>query len=516
MEMGLPCNREGVRRVEQQATEYILSIKDISKSFPGVKALKGVSFDVKRGSVHGLVGENGAGKSTLMKILSGVHKKDAGGKVVFDGETIEHTTPLESMQRGLAIIYQELNLVNTMSVGENIFLGRFREMKGMRGTHTQARALLDRIQCKIDTYKLVSELSVSQKQMVEIAKALSFKSKLIIMDEPSSSLTAEELVELVEIIHQLKAEGISIIYISHKLDEIFDFCDVVTIMRDGEIIDTKAKTDLTRSEMIAKMVGRSIENEYPERPNNVGGPLLEVRSLNTRKLRDVSFSVNKGEILGLVGLVGAGRTEIVRALFGADKTGGHQILIDGSLVRVRNPNDAKQAGFGFVPEDRKLQGLVLPFSVEANISMACFHKFTKFGFLNKSKEREIGIRQSKALAVKTPSTKTWVKNLSGGNQQKCIIGRWLENDPRIFIMDEPTRGIDVGAKYEIYTLMKEIAERGGAVILISSELPEVLNMSNRVLTIFEGRITGEFNPRTVSADAIMSAALGMAVGSGKQ
>ncbi len=503
-------------KVNSTTTDCILSIQSISKTFPGVKALKGVSFDVKRGTVHGLVGENGAGKSTLMKILSGVYTKDAGGKVVFDGETIERTTPLESMRRGLAIIYQELNLVNTMSVGENVFLGRFKEMNGMRGTHTQARALLDRIRCKIDTNKLVSDLSVSEKQMVEIAKALSFKSKLIIMDEPSSSLTAEELVELVEIIHQLKAEGISIIYISHKLDEIFDFCDVVTIMRDGEIIDTKAKDDLTRAEMIAKMVGRSIENEYPERPNNVGSTLMEVRSINTRKLHDVSFKLNKGEILGLVGLVGAGRTEIVRALFGADKTEGHQILIDGAPIRIKNPNDAKKAGLGFVPEDRKLQGLVLPFSVEANISMASFQKFTRFGFLNKAKEAEIGVRQSKALAVKTPSTKTPVKNLSGGNQQKCIIGRWLENEPRIFIMDEPTRGIDVGAKYEIYMLMKEIAEKGGAVILISSELPEVLNMSNRVLTIFEGRITGEFDPQQASADEIMSAALGMAGSGAKQ
>lgn len=284
-------------------------------------------------------------------------------------------------------------------------------------------------------------------------------------------------------------------------------------MRDGEIIDTKATSDLTRSEMIAKMVGRSIENEYPERPDNVGSTLMEVRSLNTRKLHDVSFKLNTGEILGFVGLVGAGRTEIVRALFGADKTKGHQIFIDGAPIGIKSPNDAKKAGFGFVPEDRKLQGLVLSFSVESNISMACFQKFTRLGFLNKAKEAEIGVRQSKALAVKTPSTKTPVKNLSGGNQQKCIIGRWLENDPRIFIMDEPTRGIDVGAKYEIYMLMKEIAEKGGAVILISSELPEVLSMSNRVLTIFEGRITGEFDPRLASANDIMSAALGMA-GSG--
>ena len=499
-----------MERVEKMA-QCILSIKDISKSFPGVKALSGVSFDVGRGCVHGLVGENGAGKSTLMKILSGVYQKDSG-TVFFDGEEIPHTTPKESMQRGLAIIYQELNLVNTMSVGENIFLGRFKEMNGMRGTHARARELLDRIDCTIDTHTLVAELSVSQKQMVEIAKALSFKSKLIIMDEPSSSLTGEEMAELVKIIHQLKAEGISIIYISHKLDEIFDFCDVVTILRDGQVIDTKAKDDLTRAEMITKMVGRSIEHEYPEREPCVGDTLLELRSLSTHKLHDISFSLKKGEILGLVGLVGAGRTEIVRALFGADKTEGHEILLGGAKVRIRNPSEAKRAGLGFVPEDRKLQGLVLPFSVETNISMACFDKFTRFGFIQRGREKEIGRRQSQALAVKTPSNNTPVKNLSGGNQQKCVIGRWLENSPSIFIMDEPTRGIDVGAKYEIYVLMKEIAAKGGAVILISSELPEVLNMSHRVITLFEGRITGEFDPQSAPTDEIMSAALGMVGG----
>ena len=465
-------------------SEVILTIKGVSKSFPGVRALDGVSVDVRRGTVHGIVGENGAGKSTLMKILSGVYQKDSG-KVVFDGQTIEHTTPQESMHRGLAIIYQELNLVNTMSVGENIFLGRFKEMKGMRGTHAKAGELLESIGCKISTSKLVSELSVSEKQMVEIAKALSFKSKLIIMDEPSSSLTGEEMCELIKIIHQLKAQGISIIYISHKLDEIFDFCDIVTVMRDGHVIDTKPKVDFTRDDLITKMVGRTIENEYPERPRCAGDTLMEVQSINTHKLHDISFTLRKGEILGLVGLVGAGRTEIVRALYGADKVRGHRVLIKGKPVTIRNPKEAKDAGFGFIPEDRKLQGLVLPFSVESNISMASISNF---------------------------STRVPVRNLSGGNQQKCIVGRLMEISPSIFIMDEPTKGIDVGAKYEIYSLMKEIAERGGAIILISSELPEVLNMSNRVLTIFEGRITGEFDPESTSVDKIMKAALGIVGG----
>jgi ribose transport system ATP-binding protein len=497
--------------METVESDVILSIKDVSKSFPGVHALDKVSIDFRRGVVHGIVGENGAGKSTLMKILSGVYQKDSGS-VVFDGQTIESTTPYESMQRGLAIIYQELNLVNTMSVGENIFLGRFKEMKGMRGTHARARVLLDSIGCKVSTTKLVSELSVSTKQMVEIAKALSFKSKLIIMDEPSSSLTAEEMAELVKIIHQLKAQGLSIIYISHKLDEIFEFCDIVSVMRDGRVIDTKPKTDFTRNELITKMVGRTIENEYPPRPRSVGETLMEVRSINTHKLHDVSFTLKRGEILGFVGLVGAGRTEIVRALFGADKVRGHQVLIDGKPVSIHHPKEAKDAGLGFIPEDRKIQGLVLPFSVESNISMASIQRFSKFGFIRKYLEKGIGSRQVKSLNIKTPTTKVAVGNLSGGNQQKCIVGRWMEISPRIFIMDEPTKGIDVGAKYEIYTLMKDIAEKGGAIILISSELPEVLNMSNRVLTIFEGRITGEFDPQTTSADIIMRAALGLDAG----
>ncbi|MDA8409617.1 MAG: sugar ABC transporter ATP-binding protein [Treponema sp.] len=489
-------------------SELIISIRDVSKTFPGVRALDKVSIDVRKGSVHGIVGENGAGKSTLMKILSGVYQKDSG-TIVFDGEQIEGTTPQQSMKRGLAIIYQELNLVSTMSVGENIFLGRFKEMKGMRGSHAKARELLDSIDCKVDTHKLVSQLSVSLKQMVEIAKALSFKSKLIIMDEPSSSLTAEEMAELTKIIRQLREQGISIIYISHKLDEIFEFCDTVTVMRDGHAIDTRPTLEFTRNDMITKMVGRAIENEYPPRPAKVGGTLMEVRSITTRKLKDVSFTLREGEILGFVGLVGAGRTEIVRAVFGADKARGHSVFIGGKRVPIRNPRDAKRAGFGLIPEDRKLQGLILPFSVETNISMASMDNFSRFGFIRRSLEKGIGERQVKALSVKTPSVRVPVGNLSGGNQQKCIVGRWLEIAPKIFIMDEPTKGIDVGAKYEIYLLMKRIAEDGGAIILISSELPEVLNMSNRVLTIFEGRITGEFDPAVTAVDRIMASALGM-------
>ncbi|MCL2674850.1 MAG: sugar ABC transporter ATP-binding protein, partial [Defluviitaleaceae bacterium] len=298
--------------------DIILSVQNVNKSFPGVRALLDVSIIVRKGTVHGVVGENGAGKSTLMKILSGIYTKDSG-TIIFDGETVEHTTPIQSIRRGLSIIYQEFNLVNTLTVGENIFLGRYAELKGMRNIHKQARALLDSIGSKIDTHKLVSDLSAAEKQMVEISKALSFDSKLIIMDEPSSSLTADELKQLFVLINDLRNKGVTIIYISHKLDEIFELCDMVTIIRDGKVIGTKPTSELTRNEMIAKMIGREIENEYPERSRCAAETIMEVQAINTRKLKDISFELKKGEILGIVGLVGAGRTEIVRAIYGADR-----------------------------------------------------------------------------------------------------------------------------------------------------------------------------------------------------
>ena len=412
------------------------------------------------------------------------------------------------MRRGLSIIYQEFNLVNTMTVGENILLGRFRENGGMRGTHKRAKELLDSIGSKISTTAMVGDLSASEMQMVEIAKALSFDSKLIIMDEPSSSLTAEELKKLGLIINQLRDRGVAIIYISHKLDEIFEYCDIVTIMRDGCVIDTKKASELTRSEMIAKMVGRTIENEYPPRAHCVGEPLLEVKNLNTHKLHDINFTLHKGEILGLVGLVGAGRTEIIRALYGADKAINIETYIEGKKVEIKDPGKAKEAGMGLVPEDRKREGLILPFTVQQNISMAALPNMTNGPFLDMSSEGDMAQREVEALKIKTPSLDTKVLSLSGGNQQKCVVGRWLEMNPRVLIMDEPTRGIDVGAKYEIYLLMNKIVEQGGAIIMISSELPEVLNMSNRVLVVCDGHITGEFNPELDSAEAIMDKAIG--------
>ena len=327
--------------VVASAPQALLSIKDVSKAFPGVKALDRVSLEVSGGVVHGIVGENGAGKSTLMKILSGVYEKDSG-EIVFEGQVIDKITPVESMKMGLAIIYQELNLVNTMTVGENVFLGRFSESGGRKGVHAKARVLLDSIGSKVNTHKQVSELSVSDKQMVEIAKALSFDSKLIIMDEPSSSLTADEMEKLIKIIHDLKSKGIAIIYISHKLDEIFGFCDVVTVMRDGHVIDTRAVSETSRNQMISMMVGRTIENEYPPRPDCAGETILEIKSMKTRKLQDVQLTLRKGEILGLVGLVGSGRTELVRALFGADKVASKSDLPRRQAGRDQQPDRRHQ------------------------------------------------------------------------------------------------------------------------------------------------------------------------------
>lgn len=487
--------------------KVMLSVQHITKRFGTVTALDDVSFDIYEGQVHGLVGENGAGKSTLMKILSGVHKKDEG-KVFFDGKEMNIKRPLDSLELGLSIIYQEFNLIESMSVGENIFLNRFREVGGMKKTHREARALLDSIGSTIDTHTPVEDLSVSEKQMVEICKALSFHSKLIIMDEPSTTLTNEEMKRLISIINDLRSKGITIIYISHKLDEIFELCDRVTIMRDGHVIDTRNTSEMNRADMIVKMVGRTIENEYPPRAQKVGETILEVRNLNTKKLHDISFTARRGEILGLVGLVGAGRTETVRAIFGADRLHSGEVWLEGKKLDIKSPLDAKNHGFGFVPEERKGQGLLLNFDIATNISMAAFDHFTDKGVLNKKKEKEIVEKQIKALGVKTPGADERIGNLSGGNQQKCLIARWLELSPKVLIMDEPTRGIDVGAKYEIYVLMKEIAEAGGTIIMISSELPEVLNMSNRVYVLCDGHVAGEFDAAEVTDTQVMAVALG--------
>ena len=502
--------------------EPVISMRNIKKEFSGVKVLDGITFDVYAGEIHCLVGENGAGKSTLMKILSGVYEKD-GGTVIFNGETIEKTTPIQALRRGLSIIYQEFNLVNKMTVGENIFLGRFGETKGMNGTHQRARALLDSIGSTIDTHTIVGDLSASEMQMVEITKALSFDSKLIIMDEPSSSLTAEELKKLGGIIKDLRSRGISIIYISHKLDEIFDYCDIVTIMRDGHVIDTKPIGELTRSEMIAKMVGRTIDNEYPLRASFVGEPLLEVKNLNTNKLHDISFTLHKGEILGVAGLDGSGRTELLETLFGyrtrqsgtikkfnfgfraaqggtpedysmeVHDINGTQV---GEEISNLSPNSAIKQGFALVTEERRATGIFGILDIRANTVIANLknYKLGKFPLLSDAKMARDTDRMIEAMHIKTPSQRQQIKNLSGGNQQKVIFGRWMLTNPDVLLLDDPTRGIDVGAKYEIYELIQSLAKQGKSIIMVSSEMPELLGTCNRILVMSAGQIAGEYVP----------------------
>jgi ribose transport system ATP-binding protein len=488
-------------------TDVLLSIERVSKSFPGVRALDNVSLRVKRGTVHAIVGENGAGKSTLMKILSGVYSMDEGS-VVFDGVPLENPKPIEVLRSGMSIVYQEFNLINDLNIGENIYLGRYNEMKGLRNIHREAKTLLESCGSKESTYALAGDLSNAEKQKVEIAKALSFHSKLIIMDEPSSSLTHRESEHLINLIAQLKKKGVTILYISHRLEEIFRFCDNVTVMRDGCVIDTKPVSEVSRADLIEKMVGRSMKNEFPERPRCASSTLMEIKGLSTHKLKNISFELKRGEILGLLGLVGSGRTEIVRALFGVDKRLAGEIYIEGKKKEINSPKDAIKAGIGFVTEDRKEQGLILPFSVEQNISMASIDKLIRKWFISSAKERDMAERHIQSLSIKTPTLKAKTLNLSGGNQQKCIVARWLEISPKILLMDEPTRGIDVATKYEIYLIMKQIVEEGSSIILITSDLSEVINMSNRVITIRDGYVTGIFNPEESTATEMMDSAIG--------
>jgi ribose transport system ATP-binding protein len=487
--------------------KVILSISGVTKYFPGVRALNDIHLDIFQGEVHGIVGENGAGKSTMMKILSGVYKKDSGS-IYIDGHPVNITDPVHSQNLGISIIYQEFNLVNSLSAAENIYLGRFNHVKNRKEMYRKALELLRSINCTIEPAQRVDTLSMSERQMLEIAKALSFNAKIIIMDEPTTSLTTNEIESLFAVIRTLREKGITVLYISHKLDEISMLCDRVTVMRDGSVIGTLAVEQMERGKMISMMIGRDMEIEYPRRNTMIGESFLRVEGLCNNNIHDISFELKQNEILGLVGLVGSRRTELVRALFGADKISRGRIFVQGKEAIIKNPSDAKKAGMGLVTEDRKQQGLVLDFSVAKNITMASLKKLSPFGILRKGLEKKDVEEYIQKLSVKTPSAQTAIVNLSGGNQQKCILARWLETEPNLLILDEPTRGIDVGAKYEIYLIMNQIVEKGGAIIMISSELPEVLNMSDRVLVMRDGRIAGEFIPAESNTEDIMSCALG--------
>ncbi|HHW32388.1 MAG TPA: sugar ABC transporter ATP-binding protein [Clostridiaceae bacterium] len=491
------------------ADNLILSVKGISKYFPGVKALDNVSFDVVRGHIHALVGENGAGKSTLIKILSGVYSASEG-EVIYNGKPVKINSPLEAQMLGISVVHQELKLVETLSVAENIFLGRpitkrkSSQIIDWKQQFKEAQKLLDRLNVSLDLNKNVGKLSVAQKQIVEICKALSFDSELIIMDEPSATLTEKELDLLFQILKMLKEKGVTIIYISHRLEEIFKIADRVTVLRDGKHIETRDVKDIDRKTLIAMMVGRELENEYPKVPAPIGDVLLEVKNLNRRNvLHNISFTLKKGEILGIAGLVGSGRTELARAIFGADTEVKGEIYIKGQKVSINNVTDAIEKKIALVPEDRKQQGLVLDMTVKENISMVGIDKVLTRGIINSNKERNLAKRFIEALRIATPDEERQVKFLSGGNQQKVVLSKWLAVESDIIIFDEPTRGVDVGAKAEIYKILNNLVAEGKGVIMISSELPEILGMCDRILVMHDGKITGEVLREDATQEIIM-------------
>ena len=490
----------------------LLVMEGIDKSFPGIRALRQARLDLYAGEVLALLGENGAGKSTLIKVLTGAHARDAG-TILIDGRPAAIASPLDARRAGIAVIYQEFNLVPTLTARENIFLGREETAAGFlrrRREHAQALALFERLGVRVDPEALCRNLTIAQQQAVEIAKALGLGARIIVMDEPSATLTSQEVDRLFAIIRDLKGAGIAVIYISHRLDEIFEIADRAAVMRDGETIGARAVKDLTRDDLIEMMVGRPIEKEFPKVAAPLGEPRLVVDGLSRAGVvRNVSFSVRRGEVLGLTGLVGAGRTEVARLIFGADRRDAGTIRLDGRTLDIRSPRDAIHAGLCLLTEDRKAQGLVLGLPVRENFSLPSLGRFSKAGFVRRRREREAFAAHAKGLQIKVASDEAPTRNLSGGNQQKVVLAKWLESNSEVIIFDEPTRGIDVGTKYEIYLLINDLAARGKSVIMISSELPEVLGMSDRILVMHEGRLSGEITDvRGATQEQVLALAVG--------
>ena len=495
----------------EKVGEVILTMKDIDKSFPGVHALKKVNLEVRRGEIHALMGENGAGKSTLMKILTGIYFKDSG-QIIYEGKEVAFTNPREAQDAGIAIVHQELNMMQQLTVAQNIFIGR-EYMKGKiiddKRMNEEAAKLFEKLNISIDPSQVMGDLTVGKQQMCEIAKAISKEVKVLVFDEPTAALTDSEINELFKIIRDLREKGIGIIYISHRMDEIKIITDRVTVMRDGEYVGTLISKDCTKDDIINMMVGRTIYEE-PKSVSNVpdNAPVvLKVEHLQAGKMvQDISFELRKGEILGFSGLMGAGRTETARVIFGADKKQGGDIYVNGKKVEINSPQDAVKAGIGYLSEDRKRYGVVLDKTIAENTTMASLEKFVKGLFIDKKGEESTAQDYVERLNTKTPTVTTPTLSLSGGNQQKVVIAKWLVRDCDILIFDEPTRGIDVGAKSEIYHLMNELATSGKSIIMISSELPEILRMSDRVLVMCEGRKTAEIPIEKASQEVIMQAA----------
>ncbi|SIR26629.1 sugar ABC transporter ATP-binding protein [Halanaerobium kushneri] len=487
----------------------LIQMNNIEKSFPGVKALDKCKFNLKKGEVHALVGENGAGKSTLMKVLTGVYKEDAG-EIFHKNQKVEINSPKKAQDLGISIIYQELNLMPHLTVAENVFIGREEKKNKLfidkKKLNKKTKDFLDMLNINLDPQAKVKDLTVAKQQMVEIIKALSYQSEVLIMDEPTASLTDSEIEDLFRIVRRLRNEGVGIIYISHRLEELKQITDRITVMRNGKYIDTVATKEAEIDNIINMMVGREVyETSSNKNSKNENEVILEVKNL-TRKgaFKDISFNLKKGEILGMSGLVGAGRTEVARAIFGADEIDAGEIYIHGKKVNIDSPSKSVEVGIGYLSEDRKRYGLALGRDVATNIVLANMNEYmNKFGFMKENKIEKFAQNQVQQLNIKTPNLKQDVKNLSGGNQQKVVIGKWLDKDSEILIFDEPTRGIDVGAKNEIYKLLNNLVEEGKSIIMISSELPEILRMSHRVLVMCEGRLTGELGIEEATKEKIM-------------
>lgn len=484
----------------------------ISKAFPGVQALADVSFGVRQGEVHALLGENGAGKSTLMKILAGAEGADAG-EIRLAGEPVRIRSPHDAQLLGISVIYQEFNLVPALSVAENIYLGR--EPTGPGGVlrwkhlYRDAEQVLARMAVPLDVRAPVESLSVAHQQVVEIAKALSTEASVLVMDEPSSALTDHELRNLFQVIRGLKEQGVSLIYISHRLEEIFEIADRVTVLRDGRHVRTAPVSEVTRADLIKWMVGREVEETARLTGSEFGEPRLIVENLCAGDRVDhVSLTLRRGEVVGLTGLVGAGRTELVRVLFGADPSDSGRILLDGEEVRITSPQSAVHLGIGLVPEDRKLQGLVLGMNVRENSTLSSLRNFCTLGFIRRADERARTEEQVEALSIRTPTIEQLVQNLSGGTQQKVVLAKWLISKCRVLLFDEPTRGVDVGAKAEIHELIRQLADRGVAILVVSSELPEILTISDRILVMHQHRLVGELSSEEATQEKIMNLATG--------
>ena len=485
----------------------LIEVRNLVKSFPGVRALKGVSLSLARGEVLAVIGENGAGKSTVMKILAGVQRSDAG-EILLYGRAVEIRSVHDALRLGIALIHQELNLADNLTVAANIFLGREKLRAGLIDTPLQrreARKFLDAVGLQIDPGTLVSALTIGHQQLVEIAKALSVDARVLIMDEPTSSLSTREAQNLFRVIRDLRASGVSVIYISHRLGEVKELADRVTVLRDGENAGELARDDIRHGTMVKLMVGRDLSQFYPHEAHAAGDIVFEAKALRTRAhpRHELSFSICTGEIIGVAGLVGAGRTELLATLFGVTPALGGTMRVAGREIMARSPRDAIAAGLALVPEDRKKQGVILEMAVRDNISLASLRRDARGAFLNRPRAAELSTEMIRGMRIKTPDDRQLVQFLSGGNQQKVVLGKWLALRPRLLLLDEPTRGIDVGAKQEIYRLMEDLARQGIAILFVSSEMEEILGMSDRAIVMHEGRIAGELRRDQLSEEAVM-------------